>query len=127
LVGGFLSNFGIANKPGPYRGADIVLPDGRTIEVKMRRRTFTCPKDYPDKEAIIDSKQCWDKKEPKPLAYIIVSHDTGKMVCTRGFTPEKWKEKSVPNNRNGKHVCYVIEKKYLRPIESLVDFLRAKS
>lgn len=124
LVRGFLANFGVPNSPGPFRGADIVLPDGRTLEVKMRRRTFSGPSDFPDRQIIIDNKGCWDRKTPKPFAYIIVSADTGKMVCTRGNTPERWEEKMLPNNRGGKHLCYVCPNKHLKSIESLIKTLK---
>jgi len=123
-VRGFLFNFGIKNSKSHYRGPDIILEDGRTVEVKMRRKTFTGVADFPEKNAIIETKVRYDKKIPPPIAYIIVSHDTGKMVCTRGDTPYNWLEKSVPNNNGGKAIAYVCPKVYLRPIESLIKYLQ---
>jgi hypothetical protein len=124
MVHSYLESRGVSCAPGPLRGADLVLQDGRTLEVKSRRKAFTGLADFSESRFTVDRKECWDKKKPKPLAYIIVSQITGEMLWTPGNTSRYWFKTMKPNNRGGLAECYVCLKKRLRVMDELVELIK---
>jgi len=124
IVRAFLEKNGVKLLPKVNdRDPDITLLDGRTVEVKSRRRKFESLADFAEKLPAIETKRRWDKKKPKPVAYVIISQFTKAMVWTQGSNARRWKVVSRPNNNGGMAECYVCPREQLHPIETLVEFL----
>lgn len=108
------------------REIDILLEDGRVIEVKSRKSTckFTSIDDWPFPDVFVDTEQGWERKEIKPVAYIIISQDTGSMLWIDGSTRDQWITKKVFDRYLG-YDSYTLcsPKELLRRIDELVDFL----
>lgn len=108
------------------REIDILLEDGRVIEVKSRKSTckFTGVDDWPFPNCFVDTKDGWEKKDHKPEVYIFISQDTGAMVWIDGTTRDEWWAEQIFDRYLGyKTWTLMVDKKLLRPIEELIPFL----
>jgi 4-hydroxy-3-methylbut-2-enyl diphosphate reductase IspH len=71
---------------------DVVLLDGSGhFEVKSRRLTFTNHLNYPFDTVFVDTVSGWQQKKVKPIAYLIVSQETGAIVVVPSNTASEWK------------------------------------
>lgn len=95
------------------------------IEVKSRRLSFgQSPNSYPKDSAFVDTVNGWQKKNPKPLAVIIVSQITKHMLVVPTSTSDKWgKFTSKDKVRGITDTWLTADKSLLRPISELVDWL----
>lgn len=68
---------------------DILL--AQRVEVKRLSIQFTSPQDWPfGDKFIVCAKQSWDRAQPKPYAYIILSADMNHAAIVKGDTQDKW-------------------------------------
>lgn len=71
---------------------DVVLLDGSGhFEVKSRRLTFTNYLNYPFDTVFLDTTSGWSQKKVKPIAYLIVSQETGAIIVVPTDTSSEWK------------------------------------
>ncbi len=78
---------------GAHRDAgDIVLGDGRVLDVKSKRVRFTRdPDSWPAGEELwLGQPHHWDAADPRPLAFVLVSQLTGAMLVVPGYTARSW-------------------------------------
>lgn len=70
---------------------DVVLDDGRCVEVKSRSLEFyDDPKSFPYSTAFVDTVGGWKKKINKPVAVVFVSRVTDQMLVVMGCTDHEW-------------------------------------
>ena len=95
------------------------------IEVKSRRLTFSGdPKSYPYRTAFVDTVTGWDKKQPKPLAVVLVSQVTSALLVIPVSTSPKWKAvSSFDRVRQINERWYTVESSLLRPFSSFVEWM----
>lgn len=107
---------------------DIILHDIEgSIEVKSRRLTFNDWLSYPWDEMFVDTVSGWHKKEEKPLAVIVVSQVTGKMlVIPRETEPNWFKFSGFDKIRQIHDVWYMAKKSDLLDIDEYLDILKSK-
>jgi hypothetical protein len=138
-VASHLRDCGVLAVPGKYVVRDSVndrykfanekditfeTMDG-VIEVKSRRLSFGAePNDYPKESAFVDTASGWKRKSPKPLAVVLVSQNTGKMLVIPTSTSDKWQTfTSIDKVRNIKETWLTIDKNLLKPMDQLVSWL----
>jgi hypothetical protein len=105
------------------RDVDILLDDGRVIEVKSRSKTcpFTCPEDFRFPTIFVDTQQGYLLKDVKPAFYVIISQVDGSMVWIDGKTHPEWAIEQVYDSQLGyKTWTYVADKGLLRHIDDLI-------
>lgn len=101
---------------------------GFPIEVKSRSHSFCSPDDFPFEDAFVDTVDNYDKKEPKPLAYVFVSMVTGGMIALPSEAPTGWKKERHRDNVRGiDDEFYLCDRALLRPVEKLVAYLKERT
>ena len=95
------------------------------LEVKSRALVFNDdPKSFPYETAFVDTKIGWDKKNPRPLAVVLVSQKTSHKLVIPTSTQDKWGTKdAVDRVRNIHERWYTVDRSLLRPFSELVDWL----
>lgn len=98
---------------------DIIIPGTPpySIEVKSRDLTFDCAHDYPYETAFVDTVSGWNRKQPKPIAVVLVSQVTMGMVVIKGSTRTTWTIKESFDN-----IRCISDDFYMVPREQLVGF-----
>lgn len=138
-VASHLRHCGVLAVPGKYAVRDSVNDRHKfanekditfetmsgVIEVKSRRLAFgNKQNDYPKESAFVDTASGWTKKSPKPLAVVLISQITGKMLVIPTSTSDKWGTfTSVDKVRNIKETWLTIDKSLLKPMDELVSWL----
>jgi hypothetical protein len=91
-----------------YIQSKDLMVNGRIIEVKGRNVDFTTPSSFPYSTIFIDTKDGYDKKDPKPVLYACVSTETGSIVTLdTADTFERWGVcRTFDKVRNIKLVAY---------------------
>jgi 4-hydroxy-3-methylbut-2-enyl diphosphate reductase IspH len=70
---------------------DVVLLNGSGhFEVKSRRLSFTNYLNYPYDTVFLDTTSGWSQKKTKPIAYLIVSQETGAIIAIPTDTHSEW-------------------------------------
>lgn len=107
---------------------DIILHDIEgSLEVKSRRIVFNDWLSYGYDEMFVDTVSGWHKKEEKPLAVIVVSQITGKMLVIPSETEPNWFKFSGYDKIRGIHdVWYMARKKDMLDIDEYLEILKAK-
>ncbi len=92
----------------------------RGVEVKRRvNLTFTCPEDFPYPTLIIDAADTYDRKRPRPYAYVICNREvTAAFVCYVRETFSSWVRVNKHDKAKKRHRDF-----YECPI-SLLRFVR---
>ena len=106
---------------------DVVLIDQPgCIEVKSRRLNFrNDPITYPYSTAFVDTVIGWDKKDPKPLAVVLISQNTNGMLVVPVSTQPNWTQNaSFDRVRQINENWYQVSKKELRTFNELVFWLK---
>jgi hypothetical protein len=144
LVGQYLEQMGVPCEVPPLRLAktveeraeftrtekDIVLPDGRVLEVKGVSPKFDWdPASYKAGGSIIvDTESGYRGKDQKPFAYIFVSRVTEAMLCIDTKTERDW-ETIVAGDRfrglKAEHFL-IAPVRLLRPMSALLAALKRK-
>ena len=83
---------------------DIEISDGdieisHRIEVKRRGLKFINKKDWPHRDFIVCAKHAWDRAEPKPFAFIVLSNDYKYAGIVKSDSRKKWYAKSIKDGR----------------------------
>lgn len=102
---------------GPYR-----------LEIKSRRQWFTSPADLPYREFLVDTVAKWDSRDPTPLAMIVVSRETGAMVCVTRASQSRWTVLTRADPTRGLEAerFYAADARDWRPVGDLVRWLRQR-
>ena len=98
------------------------------IEVKSRRLSFgSSPNSYPKDSAFVDTVNGWKRKDPKPLAVVLVSQITKHMLVIPTSTSPKWKTFASRDRVRGIEDTWITaDRSLLRPISELIDWLLAR-
>jgi hypothetical protein len=107
---------------------DIILHDIEgSIEVKSRRLVFNDWLSYAWDEMFVDTVSGWHKKAEKPLAIIVVSQITGKMLVIPSETEPNWFKFSGYDKIRGIHdTWYMAKKKDILDIDEYLEILKAQ-
>lgn len=105
---------------------DIVIADDFVIEVKSRNLWFDRPYTFPFETTIVDTVSGWDQKVPEPRAVVIVSQLTECMlVLNVQESKGHWeKERIYDSVRDITCNTYLCPKRFFRPFDELVDWLK---
>ena len=143
LVGEYLAVHGIANTVPALEIAkdkadrarftalekDVVLLDGRVIEVKGVSPEFDWePSSYTVRDTIIvDTESGYHGKVVKPIAYVFVSKVTEAMLVISTKTFGQWEVKELPDHsRNIANERFLVAStSLLRPMDKLIEHLAA--
>ena len=143
LVGEYLAVHGIANTVPALEIAkdkadrarftalekDVVLLDGRVIEVKGVSPDFDWePSSYKARNTIIvDTESGYHGKVVKPIAYVFVSRVSEAMLVISTKTFGQWEVKELPDHsrRIDRERFLVASTSLLRPMDKLIEHLAA--
>lgn len=106
---------------------DIIVGED-VIEVKSRNLNFgDDPNSFPYDELIIDTVSGFEAKNPKPIAYVMVSQNTGGMFVFPTSFVNSWRiERKYDRYRKHEDDFYLAPKALGRPFSQLVDKLKEK-
>ena len=95
------------------------------IEVKSRKLGFNSdPDSFPMPTAFVDTVSGWRKKEKLPLAIVLVSQMTGKILVVPVTTSSNWKTiKSFDRKRKIEDLWYTVSKDLLKEYKVFLDWL----
>lgn len=105
---------------------DLVV-NGHILEIKSRNLNFTSPQSYPFQTVMIETISGFAAKKPKPLAYIIVSRETGTMLFLGSGKKnrEVWHTQSAfDRTRNIQDDWYMVGRSQLQTMDILLDLLK---
>lgn len=108
---------------------DIILNDGRVLEIKSRNLNFTeDPQSFPFNDILVDTVSGYDAKKIKPLAYVFVSQKTGKVFALPTYSKDAWKvQRKFDNERKHYDSFYVADIDLCRPFAALIHHLKESS
>lgn len=99
---------------------DLLWGD-RIFEVKSRKLYFTCPKDFPYRDILVDTVSGWRDKKRKPDGYICISTQTREMICLSSKTSSLWKTtRKWDHTRKIEDLFYAADKNLWIPIEKMI-------
>jgi hypothetical protein len=106
---------------------DIVLGDGRCLEVKSRNLVFNDdPISFPYNDLLVDTVSGYEAKAIKPLAYIFVSQKTKRMFALPTYTHSFWKiQKKYDHHRKHEDKFYLATVDLCRPFSALIQHLKS--
>ncbi len=104
---------------------DVIVGDN-VIEVKSRNLAFTDdPSTFPYDDLIVDTVSGYEAKEPKPIAYVMVSQKTGGMFVIPTAFSKSWRvERKYDRDRKHEDDFYLTNKRFGRPFSQLVSKLK---
>jgi len=105
---------------------DIVLGDGRCLEVKSRNLVFEDdPTSFPYSDLLVDTVSGYNAKAIKPLAYIFVSQKTKRMFALPTYTQSSWKvQRKFDQHRKHEDKFYLATVDLCRPFSALISYLK---
>ncbi len=120
----------IADRSRFQNERDIVLTatDG-WLEVKSQgNQPFSeDPSEYPKQSAFVDTLSGWRRKNPRPLAVILVHQQTRAMLVIPVSTESEWGTYTgFDRIRKIQDTWLTVQKKHLRRFSDLVDWLKAR-
>ena len=97
------------------------------MENKSRNEEFTCAKDFPYSTIFVDTVSGYNNKKIKPHVYIMISKPTGCLLWLPSLNADKWSiESKFDHTRKIYDDFYMCETKRLKPISTLVNFLKSR-
>jgi len=95
------------------------------LEVKSQSRHFTDdPQSWPLPSTIVDTVLGWERKDPRPLATVLVSIHTGGAIVIPSSTEHLWKKQvKYDTQRKINDTFFIAHKSLLRPFHELADWL----
>ncbi len=103
---------------------DLIV-DGFNLEVKSRNEKFTSTASFPYETAFVDTVSGYDNKQQKPLAYIMISKQTGSMLCLKSTSSVPWQKQSKFDHvRKIQDEFYMCNKKLLQPLDVMVQYIK---
>lgn len=113
------------NEADKYKNSADIIINGKILECKSRNESFTSISDFPYETIIVDTVSGYDAKNPKPLAYIMISKITGSMLCLPSLMSSKWVKKSIKDQtRRILDEFYMANKGLLLTMDKLVKHLQ---
>jgi len=97
--------------------------------VAMRLKEFGVmaddPSTFPYDDLIVDTVSGYEAKEPKPIAYVMVSQKTGGMFVIPTAFSKSWRvERKYDRDRKHEDDFYLTNKRFGRPFSQLVSKLK---
>ena len=119
----------IADIPNYAGQQDIELDAGGFIEVKSNRLRFTDdPTTFPYETALLKSVNSWNKFVVKPLAIVLVSRITHKMLWLNTDTEPAWFiTRKFDRVRGITSTAYTVHRDYLTTFTAGVETLRRQT
>jgi len=78
---------------------DLVIEDGR-LEVKQLSARFSCRDDWPYRDKfIVCGKNAFDRADPRPVAFLILSAIPGYLAVVMSDTADQWYTESRIDSR----------------------------
>ena len=104
---------------------DVIVGDN-VIEVKSRNLSFSDnPDSFPYDDLIIDTVSGYEAKDPKPIAYVMVSQVTGGMFIFPTAFSNSWRvERKYDRYRKHEDNFYLAPKTFARPFSQLINKLK---
>jgi hypothetical protein len=117
----------VADRAAYRDPGDLVLPDGRIIDVKSRGFAFGDePETFPYPTAIVSTLYDWMAKDQVPIAIVLISQKTRSMLVASTRTKDRWRiEQCWDRVRDCRRKNYACPRDLLHPMSTLVEFLRA--
>jgi hypothetical protein len=111
---------------GRYRDAgDIAVAGGATLGVKSKKIRFgPDPARYPDEIVLLGVPYQWQRADPKPVGFVIVSQLTGAMLVVPGYSDGHWRQKVVRQRNGSRQVSLYCPADCLIAFDRLVNYLR---
>jgi hypothetical protein len=114
----------------PYESArfrnekDVLVSERHIIEVKGNTRAWTSIKDHPyrDRGIFTCTVARWERRQQKPLAFVLVSRPTGTIFVVRSRTFSEWHIENAPDRRPGREG--LITPTYCAPMYCVEPFAR---
>lgn len=107
-----------------YADRPDVVANGKVLEIKSRRLSFTCPEDYPFDSIFVDTQKSWDQKEGKPFAIVVISQETKGIVVLSNKQSDQWKtETKFDRVRKIRETWYTADKSLCHSFETLLKAL----
>lgn len=117
----------IKNASQFFNSKDLYVNNLR-IEIKSRKEKFTSPESFPYNTAIIDTVKKFTGRTDKPVAYVMISRDTGSMLWVDATRNDDWDIiERFDNTRKFREKFFVVEKNRLLPMNLLVNALKRAS
>ncbi|MHA2280276.1 MAG: hypothetical protein ACXAC5_05425 [Promethearchaeota archaeon] len=104
-----------------YADLEDIRCEGKLIEVKSRKLSFTCPDNFPYPTILIDTVSGWETKKHKPDAYVCISTITKEIIAISGKKKDYWqKVRRFDATRKIQDWFYECSKEYWKPFDKLV-------
>lgn len=119
--------------PTPEQWADYtdeydLLVEGRRIDVKSSSRAWTCIDDWPVEFggwAIVDNVGAFDRKDHKPVAYLLISQPTAAILVVPVSTRPTWRVIQRWNARQSFHQeFYAVRPQQLKTLDEFVEWVQ---
>lgn len=108
-----------------YFNSKDLLVNGKRIEIKSRKEKFTSPDSFPYPTAMVDTVKKFNGREDKPVAYIMISRDTGSMLWVDATRNSDWEIiERFDNTRKFNEKFFVVKKEKLLTMNLLVSALK---
>ena len=106
-----------------YKNELDLRVNGKIVEVKSRRLSFTSPQDFPYECALVDTVNGYDQKSPKPTFVLSISRETGSIIGVHGASQPFWyKRKMFDNIRYIRDLFYVCRRKYMLTLDEILRY-----
>jgi hypothetical protein len=117
----------IKNASRFFNSKDLFV-NGMRIEIKSRKEKFTSPGSFPYDTAMVDTVKKFTGRKDKPVAYVMISRDTGAMLWVDATRHEDWEIiERFDNTRKFRERFFVVSKNKLMPMNTLVQALKRAS
>lgn len=119
---------GSIKNASPYFNSKDLFVNGQRVEVKSRKEKFTSPSTFPYETAMVDTVKKFTGRKDKPVAYVMISRDTGSMLWVDATRYDDWEIiERFDNTRKFRERFFVVPKNKLMPLNFLVNALRRVS
>lgn len=99
---------------------------GWPFEVKSRTESFKTPKDWKFWPMFVDTVGSYEQKKVKPVGYIFVSQETGRLMAVSTSTKSSWKRvERFDRKRQIQEMFYCVAEKHVLSEEQLIEKLKA--
>jgi hypothetical protein len=108
---------------------DVLLSDGRCLEVKSRRLAFDSdPSTFPYKTALVDTAAGWRKKKNKPIGVCVVSQHTDQMLFIPAETEPQWGTKKGWDRVRSHHENWLtVDRDLMVTFNQMLDHINGES
>lgn len=112
----------------PFFNSKDLFVNNMRIEIKSRKEKFTSPDSFPYDTAMVDTVKKFTGRTDKPVAYVMISRDTGSMLWVDSTRYKEWDIiERFDNTRKFREKFFVVDKSKLLPMNLLVSALKRAS